>query len=135
MNQNNINFGGNNKGSREPGQDIMSTLDQNSGFQEKDKARTIIKVMGVGGGGNNAINHMYMQNIEGVSFVVLNTDRQQLNESPVPPRRAKPRSLHCSTTIPRWSSSPLVWVAVLVPVPRLLWHALPMRRASSPSVL
>ncbi|MBR5725751.1 MAG: cell division protein FtsZ [Muribaculaceae bacterium] len=47
---------------------------------------TIIKVMGVGGGGNNAINHMYLQNIEGVSFVVLNTDRQQLNESPVPNR-------------------------------------------------
>ena len=73
-------------GSREPGQDIMSTLDQNSGFQDKEKSRTIIKVMGVGGGGNNAINHMYMQNIEGVSFVVLNTDRQQLNESPVPNR-------------------------------------------------
>ncbi|MBR5672812.1 MAG: cell division protein FtsZ [Muribaculaceae bacterium] len=64
----------------------MSTLDQNSGFQDKEKARTIIKVMGVGGGGNNAINHMYMQNIEGVSFVVLNTDRQQLNQSPVPNR-------------------------------------------------
>ncbi len=73
-------------GAREPGQDIMSTLDQNSGFQDKEKSRTIIKVMGVGGGGNNAINHMYMQNIEGVSFVVLNTDRQQLNESPVPNR-------------------------------------------------
>ena len=66
--------------------DIMSTLDKDSGFQDKDKTRTIIKVMGVGGGGNNAINHMYMQNIEGVSFVVLNTDRQQLNESPVPNR-------------------------------------------------
>jgi cell division protein FtsZ len=86
MNENNINFGGKNQGSREPGQDIMSTLDQNSGFQDKEKARTIIKVMGVGGGGNNAINHMYMQNIEGVSFVVLNTDRQQLNQSPVPNR-------------------------------------------------
>ena len=86
MNENNIKFGGNNQGSREPGQDIMSTLDQNSGFQDKEKTRTIIKVMGVGGGGNNAINHMYMQNIEGVSFVVLNTDRQQLNESPVPNR-------------------------------------------------
>ena len=73
-------------GAREPGQDIMSTLDQNSGFQDKEKSRTIIKVMGVGGGGNNAINHMYMQTIEGVSFVVLNTDRQQLNESPVPNR-------------------------------------------------
>ena len=86
MNENNIKFGGNNQGSREPGQDIMSTLDQNSGFQDKEKTRTIIKVMGVGGGGNNAINHMYMQNIEGVPFVVLNTDRQQLNESPVPNR-------------------------------------------------
>ena len=65
---------------------IMSTLDQNSGFSDKKQMPTIIKVMGVGGGGNNAINHMYMQNIEGVSFVVLNTDRQQLNESPVPNR-------------------------------------------------
>ena len=86
MDENKINFGGNNQGSREPGQDIMSTLDKNSGFQDKDNARTIIKVMGVGGGGNNAINHMYLQNIEGVSFVVLNTDRQQLNQSPVPNR-------------------------------------------------
>ena len=66
--------------------DIMSTLDQGSGFDDKASLPTIIKVMGVGGGGNNAINHMYMQNIEGVSFVVLNTDRQQLNESPVPNR-------------------------------------------------
>lgn len=66
--------------------DIMSTLDQNSGFSDNKLMPTIIKVMGVGGGGNNAINHMYMQNIEGVSFVVLNTDRQQLNESPVPNR-------------------------------------------------
>ena len=86
MNENNIKFDGSNQGSRESGPDIMSTLDQNSGFQDKERARTIIKVMGVGGGGNNAINHMYMQNIEGVSFVVLNTDRQQLNQSPVPNR-------------------------------------------------
>ncbi len=73
-------------GAPQSGQDIMSTLEQNSGFQDKANGPTIIKVMGVGGGGNNAINHMYMQNIEGVSFVVLNTDRQQLNESPVPNR-------------------------------------------------
>jgi cell division protein FtsZ len=72
--------------SHDRGHDIMSTLDKDSGFQDKENTRTIIKVMGVGGGGNNAINHMYMQNIEGVSFVVLNTDRQQLNESPVPNR-------------------------------------------------
>ena len=86
MQDNNIKFNGNNQGSRAAGPDIMSTLDKNSGFQDKEQMRTIIKVMGVGGGGNNAINHMYMQNIEGVSFVVLNTDRQQLNESPVPNR-------------------------------------------------
>ena len=86
MQDSNIKFDGNNQGSRASGHDIMSTLDKNSGFQDKEQMRTIIKVMGVGGGGNNAINHMYMQNIEGVSFVVLNTDRQQLNESPVPNR-------------------------------------------------
>ena len=82
MNDSNIKF----EGSGAAGRDIMDTLDQNSGFQDKNQTRTIIKVMGVGGGGNNAINHMYLQNIEGVSFVVLNTDRQQLNESPVPNR-------------------------------------------------
>ena len=84
--QNNILFDGTSEESRNKGQDIMSTLDRDSGFQDKERMPTIIKVMGVGGGGNNAINHMYMQNIEGVSFVVLNTDRQQLNESPVPNR-------------------------------------------------
>ncbi|MBR5030355.1 MAG: cell division protein FtsZ [Muribaculaceae bacterium] len=47
----------------------------------------MIKVIGIGGGGNNAINHMYEQhNINGVSFVVMNTDRQALNNSAVPNR-------------------------------------------------
>lgn len=46
----------------------------------------IIKVIGVGGGGNNAINHMYLQGIKSVSFVVCNTDKQALNNSPVPTR-------------------------------------------------
>jgi len=69
-----------------PTKDIADTLDMNSGFEDGNQMPTIIKVMGVGGGGNNAINHMYRQNIEGVSFVVLNTDRQQLNGSPVPNR-------------------------------------------------
>ena len=79
-------FDGTTEESRKQRQDMMSTLDKDSGFLDKERMPTIIKVMGVGGGGNNAINHMYMQNIEGVSFVVLNTDRQQLNESPVPNR-------------------------------------------------
>ena len=65
---------------------IYDSVDQNPGFNEEKKNPTIIKVVGVGGGGNNAINHMWAQNVEGVSFVVINTDRQALNMSPVPNR-------------------------------------------------
>ncbi len=43
-----------------------------------------IKVIGVGGGGGNAVNHMYRQGIEGVDFIVCNTDAQALDSSPVP---------------------------------------------------
>lgn len=46
--------------------------------------RSIIKVIGVGGGGSNAVNHMYKQGIKDVEFVVCNTDNQALNLSPVP---------------------------------------------------
>ena len=49
-----------------------------------DKSNSIIKVVGVGGGGGNAVNHMYNQGIEEVSFVVCNTDQQALIHSPVP---------------------------------------------------
>lgn len=44
----------------------------------------VIKVIGVGGGGSNAINHMFSQGIDGVDFVVCNTDAQALENSPVP---------------------------------------------------
>jgi len=44
----------------------------------------IIKVIGVGGGGSNAVNHMYKQGIKGVDFIVCNTDQQALDMSPVP---------------------------------------------------
>lgn len=44
----------------------------------------VIKVIGVGGGGSNAINHMFRQGIDGVDFVVCNTDSQALENSPVP---------------------------------------------------
>ncbi len=43
-----------------------------------------IKVIGVGGGGSNAVNHMFNQGIEGVDFIICNTDRQALDQSPVP---------------------------------------------------
>ncbi|MGB7393568.1 MAG: cell division protein FtsZ [Pricia sp.] len=44
----------------------------------------VIKVIGVGGGGSNAINHMFQSGINGVDFVICNTDSQALNNSPVP---------------------------------------------------
>ena len=44
----------------------------------------VIKVIGVGGGGSNAINHMFTQGIKGVDFVICNTDAQALNSSAVP---------------------------------------------------
>lgn len=49
----------------------------------KDQS-SIIKVIGVGGGGSNAVNHMYQQGIKGVDFIVCNTDAQALESSPVP---------------------------------------------------
>lgn len=49
----------------------------------KDQS-SIIKVVGVGGGGSNAVNHMFNQGIKGVDFVVCNTDQQALDLSPVP---------------------------------------------------
>lgn len=53
-------------------------------FGEPDKSPNIIKVIGVGGGGGNAVNHMYAEGIHDVSFVVCNTDKQALDVSPVP---------------------------------------------------
>ena len=49
----------------------------------KDKS-SIIKVIGVGGGGGNAVNHMYNQGIVGVDFIICNTDAQALELSPIP---------------------------------------------------
>lgn len=45
---------------------------------------SIIKVIGVGGGGSNAVNHMFSQNIEGVNFIICNTDAQAIAQSKVP---------------------------------------------------
>jgi cell division protein FtsZ len=49
----------------------------------KDQS-SIIKVIGVGGGGGNAVNHMFNQGIVGVNFVITNTDSQALDMSPIP---------------------------------------------------
>jgi cell division protein FtsZ len=56
----------------------------NMEFDIPRETDSIIKVIGVGGGGSNAVNHMYNQGIVGVDFIVCNTDRQALDISPVP---------------------------------------------------
>lgn len=53
-------------------------------FCAPEKENNIIKVIGVGGGGGNAVNHMYREGIHDVSFVLCNTDNQALHDSPVP---------------------------------------------------
>ena len=53
-------------------------------FGDAPGKNSIIKVIGVGGGGGNAVNHMYREGIHDVSFVLCNTDNQALNNSPVP---------------------------------------------------
>ncbi len=66
--------------------DKMATLADPLDFGEPDRQNSIIKVIGVGGGGGNAVNNMYKQGIHDVSFVVCNTDAQALKDSPVPER-------------------------------------------------
>lgn len=62
----------------------IEDIAQSSEFIGKAANSSIIKVIGVGGGGNNAVQHMYNQNIENVSFWVCNTDYQALKNSSVP---------------------------------------------------
>ena len=69
-------------------------------YQEQDNyQRNIIKAIGVGGGGIHAVNHMYLQGIEGVTFVVLDTDSHFLIDSQVPNRvLLRPDMTHRSAT-------------------------------------
>ena len=62
----------------------MSLEFSNLSFDLPKNQSNVIKVIGVGGGGSNAINHMYNKGIKGVDFVVCNTDAQALQSSPVP---------------------------------------------------
>lgn len=114
----------------------------------------IIKVIGVGGGGGNAVNHMYREGIHDVAFVVCNTDRKALEESPVPvklqlgheglgagnrPNKAKEATEESIEEVKdmlndgtKWCSSPPVWVAARVPERRRPSPALPRRWIFSP---
>lgn len=63
---------------------MAETLNTILDFGEPEQENSIIKVIGVGGGGGNAVNHMYREGIHDVTFVLCNTDNQALNDSPVP---------------------------------------------------
>lgn len=110
-------------------------------FGEPEKENSIIKVIGVGGGGGNAVNHMYREGIHDVTFVLCNTDNQALNDSPVPvhlqlgkeglgagnkPAKARQAAEETLEDIKnmlndgtKWHSSQRVWVAVPVQVQHL----------------
>ena len=61
----------------------IEEIDQSCDFVMKHDEVSEIMVIGVGGGGNNAINNMYQEQVKDVEFVVCNTDLQALNNSPV----------------------------------------------------
>lgn len=61
-------------------------LEDISKFDDENPERIIIKAVGVGGGGNNAVDHMFRANIPFVSFANINTDAKALRQSPVPER-------------------------------------------------
>lgn len=62
----------------------MSAIDLGMDFQMPKNQSSQIKVMGIGGGGSNAVNYMFEHGIKGVDFVICNTDSQALEASPVP---------------------------------------------------
>ena len=62
----------------------MSAIDLAMDFQMPKNQSSQIKVMGIGGGGSNAVNYMFEHGIKGVDFVICNTDAQALEASPVP---------------------------------------------------
>ena len=63
---------------------MESQMSKDFSFDLPKNKSNVIKVIGVGGGGSNAINYMFHQGINGVDFVITNTDAQALNESSVP---------------------------------------------------
>ena len=63
---------------------MKENIDIGISFDLPKNQSNVIKVVGVGGGGSNAINHMFKQGIKGVDFIICNTDAQALNNSGVP---------------------------------------------------
>ena len=113
--------------------------------EEMDENVTTIKVIGVGGGGGNAVNRMVSDGLQGVEFIAMNTDQQALAKNhasvkvqlgskltkgrgagadPEIGQRAAEKARTRSpmpSRAPRWSLSPPVWAAAPAPVRHPLW--------------
>ena len=124
----------------------------NIAFDLPKHQSNVIKVIGIGGGGSNAINHMFQQGIKGVDFVICNTDAQALQNSGVPNKiqlgvnlteglEQEPTlilgnrpllkvlriSEPCLIPIPKWYSLQQEWVEVLELVRPLLLQKWPKK--------
>mgnify|MGYP000730174872 CR=1 FL=1 len=112
--------------------------------EEMDENVTTIKVIGVGGGGGNAVNRMVSDGLQGVEFIAMNTDQQLWPRTTLPPsaagfqltkgavpvqtprsasaplKRARTRS-QMRSRVPRWCLSLPVWAAEPAPVQHPLW--------------
>ena len=121
-------------------------------FSPKDKSQNIIKVIGVGGGGSNAVLNMYKQGVHNVRFAICNTDSQALAQADIPvkiqlgdeglgveenPKRVKRLlrlvwllSIPYSKMIRKWCSLLVVWVVVLELVLHLSLQAWRRKRVS-----
>lgn len=127
-------------------------MDDIAQFDFPTDSPKIIKVIGVGGGGGNAVNHMYREGIHDVTFVLCNTDNQALKDSPVPvklqlgkeglgagnrPARARKAAEESIEDIKamlndgtKWYSSLPEWAVVQVQVQRLSLHRPPKKWTS-----
>ena len=99
-----------------------------------------IKVIGVGGGGTNAVNHMIDADISGVEFIAINTDTQDLHHS------SAGKKIHIGKNLTKGLGSGMnpevgqsaaeetkAWEEEPEPVLHLLWHVSPKNKESSPS--
>ena len=89
---------------------------------DTQSAGPIIKVLGVGGAGGNAINHMIATGVHGVEFIAVNTDAQVLGRNTARNRRRRGRRRSPSASGSRrrsrvrtWCSSPQAWAVVRAP--------------------
>ena len=96
----------------------------------KKKDKTIIKIIGVGGGGCNAVRHMYNKGIKDVDYIVCNTDKQALDDSPIPVKIQLGEGLGAGAVPDVAREAALEKeeeIKVPVPEPPLLWPALPKK--------